>query len=599
MLLSFYICFDFENGGFMTKKQALKKLIQYYKPYKALFFSDMFFALISSISALAIPLIIRRLIKQIGAIKSSGNLPNNIIPELLMIPAILMIILILIEAGCNYFMGYYGHVMGAKIEKNMRSDIFSHYMKLSFAFYDNQKVGQLLSRITSDLFDITELLHHGPEDVCISIIKIIGAAIILFRINGILSAFLFIVVFLMLFFTVKMNNKMKVAFQANRKNLSIINGQIEDSLSGIRAVKSFTNENVELGKFETGNKFFLESKKQTYKTLGAFFSGITAFSSFINVGVLIIGGYLMISSNLTQTDLLTFILYIGTLLEPVRKLTNFTEMFQNGFSGYSRFIEILNIAPDIADKPNAISITDAKGDIEFKNVSFSYHDEGDAVLSNINLHLKSGEYVAIVGPSGAGKTTLCSLIPRFYEIDKGSILLDGHDIRDIKLNELRSQIGIVQQDVYIFAGTVAENIAYGKENATMEEIIAAAKAANAHDFIMEMPQGYASDIGKRGVKLSGGQKQRISIARVFLKNPSILILDEATSSLDNKSERIVQASFDSLSRNRTTLVIAHRLSTIKNAERILVCTQDGIVQDGTHKELIKQDGVYKNLHDLI
>lgn len=584
----------------MTKKNTFQKLIQYYRPYKALFFMDMAFALFSSISALAVPLIVRRLIIKIGELKENGTLnPSTFIQELLLVPAIILILLVIIEAGCNYFMGYYGHVMGAKIEKNMRSDIFSHYMKLSFSFYDNQKVGKLLSRITSDLFDITELLHHGPEDICISIIKIVGAAFILFRINSILSLFLFIVVFSMLFFAIKMNQRLKNAFKENRKNLSTINGQIEDSLSGIRAVKSFTNENIEINKFEDGNDFFLSSKKISYKNLGTFFAGITAFSSFTGVGVSIIGSCLMVFSNLEAADLLTFILYIGTVLEPVKKLTTFTEMFQNGFSGYERFLEILEIAPDIQDKESAISMKEAEGNIEFKNVSFGYSEDGNKVLSNINLKLNAGEYVAIVGPSGAGKTTLCSLIPRFYEIDSGSILLDGHDIRNIKLNDLRKQIGIVQQEVYIFAGTIAENIAYGKENATTEDIIAAAKAANAHDFIMELPKGYDSDIGQRGVKLSGGQKQRISIARVFLKNPSILILDEATSSLDNESEKIVQHSFENLSKNRTTLVIAHRLSTIKNAKRILVCTNEGIVQDGKHEELIRVEGMYKNLHDLI
>lgn len=584
----------------MTKTQKLFRLLQYYKPHKALFLFDMLCALISSVTSLFVPLIVRKLIKEIGELQANGAFDlNNAISKLLVMPALLLLLMVLIEACCNYFMGYYGHVMGAKIERKMRSDIFSHYMKLSFTFYDNQKVGSLLSRITSDLFDITELLHHGPEDIFISIIKMIGAGIVLFNINPVLSLFLYIIIATMLLFAIKMNTRLKNSFTKNRENLSVINGQIEDSLSGIRAVKSFSNEHTEISKFETGNEFFLSSKKETYKNLGLYFSVITGFTSFINVGVLIIGGYMILSGKLGTTDLLTFILYIGTLLEPVRKLTNFTEMFQNGYSGFNRFLEILSIAPDIKDEPDAVSMTSSKGDIEFKNVSFSYEEQGDKVLSNISLHMKAGEYVAIVGPSGAGKTTLCSLIPRFYEIDSGSICIDGTDIRNIKLNDLRNQIGIVQQDVYIFAGTVAENIGYGKPSATMDEIIEAAKSANAHDFIMELPDGYNSYIGQRGVKLSGGQKQRISIARVFLKNPSILILDEATSSLDNESERIVQHSFESLSKNRTTLVIAHRLSTIKNAGRILVCTSEGIVQDGSHNELMRQDGMYRQLHDLI
>ncbi len=582
----------------MKKLAALKKLITYYKPYKLLFFADLLFALISSVCALAIPLFIRDIIDKAGVITKNGSFNiDNAIKSLMIIPTVIMLCLIVISAACNYFMGYYGHILGAYIERNMRTDIFSHYMKLSFSFYDNQKVGNLLSRITSDLFDITELLHHGPEDICISIITIIGATVILFKINFVLSIVLFAMVVIIITFISVMNQYMGNAFSENRKNIGIINGQIEDSLSGIRAVKSFGNEKLELEKFEIGNGQFLKSKKKTYRILGEFSSGMTALFELIKVVVLVTGVYLLLKNRITQNDLLTFILYLNAVIEPIFKLGNFTEMFQNGYSGYSRFLEMMAISPDIADSQNAISLNNAEGSIEFKNVSFGYN-ENDMVLSNINLKIDKGEYIAIVGPSGAGKTTICSLIPRFYELSDGQILIDNIDIKNIKLKDLRNQIGIVQQDVYIFAGTIAENIAYGKENATPEEIIEAAKAANAHNFIMELKDGYDSDIGQRGVKLSGGQKQRISIARVFLKNPAILILDEATSALDNASEKIVQQSFENLAKNRTTLVIAHRLSTIRNAKRILVCTEDGIVQDGTHTQLINQDGIYKELNSL-
>lgn len=582
----------------MKKLASLKKLIAYYKPYKWLFFADLSFALISSVCALAIPLFIRDIINRAGTIINKGDFNvAEVVKSLVVMPTVIMLCLIVISAACNYFMGYYGHVLGAYIERNMRTDIFSHYMKLSFSFYDNQKVGNLLSRITSDLFDITELLHHGPEDICISIITIIGATVILFRINVVLSIILFAMIVIIVAFISIMNQYMGNAFSENRKNIGIINGQIEDSLSGIRAVKSFGNERLELEKFEEGNGQFLKSKKKTYKILGQFFSGMTALFELIKVVVLVAGIYLLLQNKLTQNDLLTFILYLNAVIEPIFKLGNFTEMFQNGYSGYSRFLEMMAISPDIADKDGAISLDKAEGSIEFRNVSFGYNDN-ESVLSNINLKIDKGEYIAIVGPSGAGKTTICSLIPRFYELTDGQILIDNIDIRDIKLKDLRNQVGIVQQDVYIFAGTIAENIAYGKENASMEEIIKAAKAANAHDFIMELNDGYDSDIGQRGVKLSGGQKQRISIARVFLKNPAILILDEATSALDNASEKIVQQSFESLAENRTTLVIAHRLSTIRNAKRILVCTENGIVQDGTHTQLMNEDGIYKELNSL-
>lgn len=484
------------------------------------------------------------------------------------------------------------------MEHDMRNEIFGHYQKLSFAFYDNQKVGHLLSRITSDLFDITELLHHGPEDVVISSIKLIGAFIILVTVNLKLALVAIAIVLLMLVYAVIMNKKMKKAFKENRARIADINSQIEDSLSGIRVVKSFSNEETEMGKFRVGNSRFLQSKSRTYKYMGAYHTGMNVFSTLITVGSLIMGAYLMTIGELATADLVTFLLYINNFIEPVKKLVNFTEQFQNGYSGYERFLEIMEIAPDIADKENAVSMENAKGDIKFEDVTFHYSEHNENVLTHVNLEVKQGEYVALVGSSGAGKTTLCSLIPRFYDVSSGSIKLDGMDIRDIKLNDLRKQIGIVQQDVYLFAGTVMENIRYGKPNATDEEVIRAAMAANAHEFIMGLPEGYDTDIGQRGVKLSGGQKQRLSIARVFLKNPPVLIFDEATSALDNESEKIVQKSLEQLAKDRTTFVIAHRLSTIRNAERILVLTEDGIAEEGTHESLMKQGGIYAGLYEM-
>ena len=486
--------------------------------------------------------------------------------------------------------------MGAKMEADMRSDIFGHYQKLTFAFYDNQKVGHLLSRITSDLFDISELLHHGPEDVLISVIKIVGSFVILMNINAKLTVTAFAFVPLMVAFAVYYNMKMKQAFARNRARIADINSQIEDSLAGIRVVKSFANEKEELKKFNKGNHNFLEAKKDSYKYMGMYNSGLTALTTLVTVGVLIAGGIFLTTGGVNAPDLITFLLYINNFTEPVKKLVNSAEQFQNGYTGFERFLEILSIAPDISDKPDAVSMENMQGDIEFKNVSFHYEDNEEKVLNHINLKVRAGEYMALVGPSGVGKTTLCSLIPRFYDVSEGELLIDGVDVRDMKLNDLRNNVGIVQQDVYLFAGTIMENIRYGKSEATDEEVVLAAKNANAHEFIMSFPDGYDTDIGQRGVKLSGGQKQRLSIARVFLKNPPILIFDEATSALDNESEKVVQKSLESLAKDRTTFVIAHRLTTIRNAQKILVLTEEGIAEQGTHEELLAKKGIYESLY---
>ncbi len=485
--------------------------------------------------------------------------------------------------------------MGAKIEYDMRAEIFNHYQKLSYSFYDDQKVGQLLSRITSDLFDITELLRHGPENITISLIKIVGALVILSTIDVRLTLTAFVLVPVMLVFAYFLNKKMKRAFKRNRIRIGEINAQIEDNLSGIRVVKSFANEDIECGKFKKGNDLFLESKKDSYHYMGMYNAGLTAFTTMINVIVIAVGGIGITRAWDNITDFVTFFLYINIFTEPVKVLIDFTEQFQNGYSGYERFLEILSVEPDIKEKPDAVELKDVKGEITFDNVSFRYKDGIEEVLSGISFNVTPGRYVALVGPSGAGKTTLCSLIPRFYEATEGSIRIDGKDIKDVTLKSLRDNIGVVQQDVYLFMGSIKENIRYGKPDATDDEVIAAAKLANAHEFIEAFENGYDTDIGQRGVKLSGGQKQRLSIARVFLKNPPILIFDEATSALDNESEQIVQESLEKLAKNRTTFVIAHRLTTIENAEEIYMLTDEGIKERGTHKELMELDGEYAHM----
>lgn len=573
-------------------KEKLKRLASYYKPYKGLFLADLLFAIVGAAVTLIIPLLVRYITSQVMVIDLTAA------KEMILKLGALMIVMVAIEAGCNYFITYFGHMMGVFIERDMRNEIFGHYQRLSFAFYDNQKVGHLLSRITSDLFDISELLHHGPEDLLISAIKLLGSFAILLVVNEKLALVAAAIVVVMLFYAIYFNRVMKNAFKANRARIADINSQIEDSLSGIRVVKSFGNEKKELEKFGQGNERFVASKKKTYRYMAGYHSGMNAFTTLITVGSLIAGALLMADGDLTASDLVTFLLYINNFTEPVKKLVNFTEQFQNGYSGYDRFLEIMDIVPDIEDKPDAVSVHNIKGEVEFEQVSFHYEEQAQEVLSHVNLKVEAGEYVALVGSSGAGKTTLCSLIPRFYDVSSGAVKIDGMDVRNIRIKDLRRQIGIVQQDVYLFVGTVMENIRYGKPDATDEEVIVAAKAANAHEFIVNLVDGYDTDIGQRGVKLSGGQKQRLAIARVFLKNPPILIFDEATSALDNESEKIVQHSLEKLARQRTTFVIAHRLSTIRNAKRILVLGEHGIEEEGTHDELLKKGGIYAGLYQV-
>lgn len=574
------------------KKNNLKKMIGYYKPYKGIFMADMLFATISATVALVIPLVVRYVTSTL-----IYKEPEMILREILYI-AIFLLVLLGIDGYARYFIGNYGHVMGAKIEYNMRAEIFAHMQKLSFSFYDDAKVGQLMSRITTDLFDITELLHHGPENIILSLLKIIGALIILANINGWLTLAAFMILPIMFTFAFFLNKKMRRAFKKNRQKIAEINAQIEDNLSGIRVVKSFANEEIENEKFKIGNDGFLNSKKDNYKYMGSFQAGVGVFTTLIQISVIITGSILIAGQKLDISDLVTFLLYIGVFTEPIKTLVDFTEQFQNGYTGFERFREIMDIEPDIKDKEGAIELKNVKGDISFEKVSFQYHDGIDNVLNNVSLEVPAGSYMALVGSSGAGKSTLCSLIPRFYDVTAGSIKIDGTDIRDVTLKSLRNQIGMVQQDIYLFAGTIFENIAYGKPDATREEVTLAAKNANAHEFIMSFPNGYDTDIGQRGIKLSGGQKQRLSIARVFLKNPPILIFDEATSALDNESEKVVQESLELLSKNRTTFVIAHRLTTIQNAQKILVLTEDGIAESGTHEQLLEKGGIYEKLYHM-
>lgn len=572
----------------MRTRNLVKRTMPYYKKYWKSMIFDLFCAGLTTICELVLPLIIKYFTNT--AIEDVSLLTVRIILTL----GGTYIALRVIDAAANYYMASYGHIMGTKIETDMRRDMFNHLQKLSFTYYDSAKVGQIMSRITTDLFDITEFSHHCPEEFFIAGIKIAVSFIILLNVNVWLTLIMFAVLPLMFVVTSKVRKKMKEAFQEQRAQCGELNAKVEDSLLGIRVVKSFANEKIEEEKFAQGNKLFFNVKAKAYKYMGAFSTTTRVFDGIMYILVVMVGAVFMIKGYIKPGDYVAYLLYVSTLLASVRRIIEFMEQFQRGMTGIERFAEIMDIKPDITDSKDAQALTDVKGDIEFKNVTFGYDE--NSVLSNINLKVEKGSSVALVGPSGGGKTTMCSLIPRFYELNSGDILIDGKSIKDITLKSLRENIGIVQQDVYLFSGSVMENISYGKPGASLEEIKKAAEMAGAAEFIEKLPQGYDTYVGERGVKLSGGQKQRISIARVFLKNPPILILDEATSALDNESEKIVQESLERLAKGRTTFTIAHRLTTVQNAAEILVLTADGIVERGTHSELLEKKGIYYNLH---
>ncbi len=564
----------------------VKKFIKYYRPHLGLFILDMICALLISGTDLVYPMVTRHMINRV--------IPDKNI-QLVFTIGVLMLVLYGIRMLLEYIVGYYGHVLGVRMEYDMRKKMFSHVQDLPFKFFDNTKTGHIMSRMVNDLNEIAEMAHHGPEDLFISAVMIIGSFILLLTINVKLTLITFIVLPFMFYFAMHYNSKMRRNFRDIRVSLADINGRLEDSISGIRVVKSFTNEEYEEYKFDDGNDNFKRLRTISVRYIGIFGSGVNFFSNLSTLVTLVAGGYFAAKGEINFGDLTAYLIYINQFLQPVKRLANFIEQFQRGMAGFKRYTEVMEIEPDIVDSENAVQIDNVRGEVEFFNVAFSY-DEKNSVLSGIDLKVTPGETVAVVGPSGAGKTTLCNLIPRFYDIDSGSIRVDGRDIRDITIKSLRKNIGIVQQDVFLFSGTIKENIAYGNLDASDEEIINASKAANAHDFIMDLPDGYDTYIGERGVKLSGGQKQRISIARMFLKNPPILILDEATSSLDNQSEAVIQKSIEELSKDRTTFIIAHRLATIKNAKRIIVLTENGIEEQGTHRELFEKHGVYHALY---
>lgn len=565
----------------------IKKFIKYYKPHIKLFILDMVCAFFIALTDLIYPMITRNFINEI--------IPNRQV-QLMFKLGLFLMILYVIRLGMEYIVGYYGHIVGVRMEYDMRKEMFSHVQKLPFSYFDNTKTGHIMSRMVNDLFEIVELAHHGPEDLFISIIMILGSFALLLGINVKLTLITFTIIPFMSYFAMHYNSKMRKNFKQMRENIADVNGDLEDSISGIRIVKSFTNEEYEMKRFEKGNIRYKNLKCESYKYIGIFQGGINFFSNLAGLITLVIGGYFVYIGQINIGDLVAYVIYVSQFLQPVKRLANLVEQFQRGMAGFKRFIEIMEIKPDIKDKEDAVEVSNVKGNVEFKNVKFSYENK-EEVLSNINLKVNAGETVAIVGPSGAGKTTLCSLIPRFYEVDEGKVSIDDIDIKDMKIKSLREKIGIVQQDVFLFAGTIKENIAYGNLDASDQEIVQAAKAANAHEFILELSDGYDTYIGERGAMLSGGQKQRLSIARMFLKNPPILIFDEATSSLDNQSESIIQKSVEELAKSRTTFIIAHRLATIKSAKRIIVLTENGVEEEGSHSELIEKKGVYYNLYN--
>lgn len=570
---------------------TFQKFIRYYGPYKAVFFFDLLCAAFISIVDLAFPQILRTLTSTLFLEDS-----NTILRTLPWIAAVLLIFYI-VQALCKYYVSCQGHIMGAKMERDMRRELFEHYEKLSFSYYDKNNTGQMMSRLVSDLFDISEFAHHGPENLFISVVKIVGSFIFLFLIQWKLALILAAVVIFMILFSAKQNQRMQATFLDNRRKIGDINATLQDSLAGIRIVQSFANEGIEREKFHKGNEGFLVSKKDNYRAMGTFQGGNTFFQGLMYLITLTIGGCFVALGEMTPTDLAMYALYIGIFISPIQILVELTEMMQKGLSGFRRFLDIIETEPEIFDTETAVPIQNPQGDISYNDVSFSYEDN-EIVLNHISFRIPAGKSVALVGPSGGGKTTICSLLPRFYDITGGSVTIGGQNIQDMTLESLRNSIGIVQQDVYLFGGSIKENIAYGKPDASMDEIIQAAKNANIHDFIMDLPDGYDTFVGERGTRLSGGQKQRISIARVFLKNPPILILDEATSALDNESERHIQKSLEALSKNRTTITIAHRLSTIKHADEILVVNDHTIKERGSHQELIQKDGIYARYYRM-
>lgn len=574
------------------KKSSVRRFLPYFKKYKSILFIDLFFAALTTVCELVFPMIFRYLTNT--AVQAPAMLTVQIIGKL----GLLYVVLRVIETAAQYYMQSIGHIMGARIEKDMRKDLFIHLQSLSDNFYNNTKVGTIMSRMTTDLFDVTEFAHHCPEEFFIGAIKIIVSFVILISINVPLTLILFALIPIMIYASSRYRRRLKKSFMAQRQHIGELNAGIEDSLLGVRVVKSFTNEELEADKFEEDNETFLSIKKVTYRTMARFHTVNRIFDGLMNLTVIVGGGLFMMNGQLQPGDLVAYVLYVGTLLTTVRRIVEFTEQFHRGMTGIERFFEIMDVEPDITDAVDAVVMGDVKGQITFEDVSFHYLDHEEQVLHDLNLDIQPGDNVAIVGPSGGGKTTLCNLIPRFYDVSAGAIRIDKVDIRNYTLASLRGGIGMVQQDVYLFSGTVLQNIEYGKPGASEEEIIEASKKAGAYEFIMALPQGFETYVGERGVRLSGGQKQRISIARVFLKNPPILILDEATSALDNTSEKIVQKSLEKLSKGRTTLTIAHRLSTIRNASKIVVLTEEGIQEVGNHEELMKKQGIYYKLYQV-
>ena len=572
---------------------TIKKFIQYYVPYKGVFFLDLVCAAVISLVDLAFPQILRTMTKTLFT-----ETPEKILHALLPVGIVLLIVY-LVQMGCKYYVSYQGHMMGARMERDMRQQLFEHYEKLSFSYYDQNNSGQMMSKLVSDLFDISEFAHHGPENLFISLIKIIGSFVFLFLINWRLAIPLLVLVVFMLFFSYGQNRKMQETFMDNRRKIGDANASLQDTLAGIRVVQSFANETVECEKFKKSNEGFLKSKDANYHCMGSFMSGNLFFQGLMYLVTLVFGGWLIAHGQMEAADLAMYALYIGIFISPIQILVELTEMMQKGLSGFHRFLDVIDTEPEIVDAPGAEELTDVTGHVCYEDVSFHYSDDDTSVLSHVSFEIPAGKSIALVGPSGSGKTTICSLLPRFYDVTGGKITIDGKDIRNLTLKSLRETIGLVQQDVYLFCGTIRENIAYGKPGASQKEIESAAKKANIHDFIMGLPDDYDTFVGERGTRLSGGQKQRISIARVFLKNPSILILDEATSALDNESERHIQKSLEELAKNRTTITIAHRLSTIRNADEILVVAESGIEERGTHEELLKKDGIYAHYNEMV